>query len=72
MYSTLGIPLNWTSFAKTGDPNDAARTTWPRFSPDSDTALEFDLSGGATARSNPYRDRLDYLTGLHGVAPKSP
>jgi para-nitrobenzyl esterase len=62
----------WTSFAKHGDPNGAARTPWPRFSPDSDTMLEFDLSGGATARSNPYRDRLDYLAGLRGVAPKNP
>jgi para-nitrobenzyl esterase len=62
----------WASFAKNGDPNDAGRTIWPRYSPETDTVLEFDHSGGATARANPYRERLDYLAGLHGAAPKNP
>jgi para-nitrobenzyl esterase len=62
----------WTSFAKNGDPNGAGRTTWPKYSPESDTVLEFDRSGGATARSNPYHDRLDYLAGLHVSPSKNP
>lgn len=56
----------WVNFAKSGDPNGPGLTAWPRYTADDDALLEFDRTGGATARSNVHRERLDYIA----TAPK--
>jgi para-nitrobenzyl esterase len=61
------VAAYWTAFAKTGDPNGAGRTTWPRYSPEKDVLLEFDRTGGASVRMNVNRERLDLLSELHDL-----
>lgn len=61
------IGAYWTAFAATGDPNGATRTSWPRYSADEDTLLEFDRTGGATARPHLHRERLDYFAALQAL-----
>lgn len=51
----------WVNFARSGDPNGAGLPTWPRYTVVDDALLEFDRAGGATARINLHRERLDYI-----------
>jgi para-nitrobenzyl esterase len=64
--STL-MDAYWTSFAKTGNPNGPGPTAWPNYSAENDALLEFDRTGGASLRTNLYRERLDFLVGLHDL-----
>jgi len=48
----------WTSFAKTGDPNGAGRTTWPRHQPGVDTIINFS-NGGVWVGPDTLRAKLD-------------
>jgi para-nitrobenzyl esterase len=64
--ASLLVRRYWVNFVKTGDPNGpdpngGMLARWPRYSVDDDALLEFDRTGGATARTNLYRDRLDYI-----------
>ena len=56
----------WVNFAKSGDPNGPGLSPWPRYTAADDALLEFDRTGGATARVNVHRERLDYIA----TAPK--
>ncbi len=39
------ISAYWVAFARTGDPNGAARPSWPKYSPAADELIEFTNSG---------------------------
>jgi para-nitrobenzyl esterase len=56
----------WVNFARSGDPNGAGLSPWPRYTAADDALLEFDRTGGATARANLHQQRLDYIA----TAPK--
>jgi len=50
----------WTDFARTGDPNGAARPHWPDFRARPDILLEF-TNGGPVSRPVPHAGRLDVI-----------
>jgi para-nitrobenzyl esterase len=50
----------WTSFARTGNPNGAARPDWPRYDPASQRLMDF-TNNGPNARTHQNIERLDYL-----------
>jgi para-nitrobenzyl esterase len=58
------IQRYWVNFAKSGDPNGANLPSWPRYSAEDDALLDFGRTGGATARTNVDRERLDALANV--------
>jgi para-nitrobenzyl esterase len=48
----------WANFAKTGNPNGAGLPDWPKYDSSSDMLMDFSDSG-PTAKSDPWRERLD-------------
>jgi para-nitrobenzyl esterase len=55
----------WVSFARSGNPNGAGRTTWPTYRADADEILEFSSSGAPLAHTDPWRARLDLVERLN-------
>jgi len=50
----------WAQFAKTGNPNGGARTTWPAYSPATNGLIDFTAAGVATAfEPDPLKAQLD-------------
>jgi len=53
----------WVNFARNGDPNAPGLPAWPAFQAESRALLEFSNSG-PVARTDPDRERLDFLAAL--------
>ncbi len=56
---TEAMGLYWTNFAKTGDPNGAGLTPWPRYSPDTDQWMTFNPS--IEAKTGVRAEKLDIM-----------
>jgi para-nitrobenzyl esterase len=58
----MGDVMNacWAAFARTGDPSGEGCPKWPRYTAEGDVIMEFAV-GGATARPDPWRERLDLV-----------
>ncbi|HEX3912329.1 MAG TPA: carboxylesterase family protein [Steroidobacteraceae bacterium] len=50
----------WAQFAKTGDPDSAGGTPWPRFDPADEYLMEFPASGVPAASKHFHKARLDW------------
>ena len=50
----------WTTFARTGNPDDGRHPAWPRMEPQGDRLLEF-TNDGPVAKDIPFKDRLDLI-----------
>jgi para-nitrobenzyl esterase len=48
----------WANFAKTGNPNGAGLPDWPRYDASTDMLMDFS-EAGPTAKSDPWKERLD-------------
>lgn len=57
----------WSNFVKTGDPNSSGLPTWPKYSPSSDTLLDFTTTG-PVATPDPWKTRLDLIHNLANAA----
>jgi para-nitrobenzyl esterase len=53
----------WTTFAKTGDPNDGAQTKWPKFDPAERGFLDL-TDSGPVAKQGLRRTTCDLYTEL--------
>lgn len=47
------------NFARTGDPNGAGLTAWPKYDAASDTLMDFTETGGAVAQKDPWGADID-------------
>ena len=54
---------SWVQFAKTGDPNGTALPGWPKYSPGTDTLMNF-TAAGAVAEPDPWKARMDVTEAL--------
>ena len=59
----------WAAFARTGDPNGDGRPNWPAYTGDQDVLMEFAV-GGASAKPDPWRPRLDLVERLASAPPR--
>lgn len=50
----------WTSFAKSGDPNDGVLPDWPRYNSTDDQLMNFTVDG-PRPMADPWRTRLDLV-----------
>lgn len=57
----------WVAFARTGDPNGAGRSPWPRYRVDGDKILDFS-DRGARSVVDPWHLRLDLIERAASVA----
>jgi para-nitrobenzyl esterase len=55
----------WANFAKKGSPNGSGLPEWPKYSPEKEMLLEF-TPDGPTAKSDPWKERLDLIEKLAG------
>jgi para-nitrobenzyl esterase len=51
----------WSQFAKTGDPDSAGGTKWPKFDAADEYLMEFPTSGVPVAAKHFHKDRLDWV-----------
>jgi para-nitrobenzyl esterase len=59
------ISAYWVAFAKRGDPNGAARVSWPAYSASDDQLLEF-TNEGPVVKPVPDRSVLDAIEAIYG------
>lgn len=60
------------NFARTGDPNGAGLTTWPRYSLATDELVDFTAEGKAAAMKDPWGPEIDAAPAPVGLREESP